>query len=235
MLPRLGWWLRLNDMTAEHDGPGRTRAAGVANEIACAALVLGILYMVALAMRELPPPVTPGTGTIGGMPAAPPMQPCVMDTPGYLRGAIYGRRTQRIAWQGDEFACEGTPRPDGEGVRLFFAGGSGREGRVVMVIGVDERPERLAGREHPANVTIIEELARAATGEAANEAGSLFYSSVGRNRCWTTVRRVMALAPALWRVDGVFYCAGALPSVNGDGSITLEEFSYSGRVNMSGT
>lgn len=213
-------------MNPDSDDNRLGRATRAAGELAGAAVAIGVVVLVALALRDLPERAVafnPAGNMAPGIPAPPPMEPCVMDRPGHLRGTIHGQTAQHIAWQGEGFYCEGTPRPGGAGIRLFFAGRAADDRRVVVVMGVNERPERLAGREHPANITIID------------EAASRFYSSGGEDRCWTTVSHVTALTRTpveAWRVDGVFYCAGALPSLNGNDAVTLEEFSYSGRVVM---
>jgi len=51
-------------------------------------------------------------------------------------------------------------------------------------------------------------------------------------RCWTTIQTVEPLSEETnlaFQVDGELYCAGVLPSLNGKGSVTLDEFRYSGR------
>jgi hypothetical protein len=114
-------------------------------------------------------------------------------------------------------------RPDGQGVRLFFAQEQPDGGRVSVLIGIDGRMEDLKGAERPANVTVIDERS------------GRFFSTAGPGRCWATVNSVTPLSPARGgaaehRVDGLVYCVGALPSIGDRSSLTLSDLHFAGRV-----
>ena len=114
-------------------------------------------------------------------------------------------------------------RPDGQGVRLFFASEQPGGGRLSVVIGIDGRPDTLVGTERPANVTVIDERE------------SRFFSTSGAGRCWTVISSVTSLTrsrdyPAGHRIDGMLYCLGALPSLGDRTSLTLGDLRFAGRV-----
>ena len=180
---------------------------------ACSILtVLGIGVFVGLAILQ-----KPDIPASSGLPAAATMMPCQVDSDGYLMGRLYGSLNEQIDWHGDAFSCAGSPRPDGQGIRLFFANKrTDGDERLVFVIGIDGAIENLENKEHVANVTVIDE-------ETAR-----FFSTGGQQRCWTTIEQVVPAQhnPFLYRLDGAFYCSGALPLLNGRGSVTLTEFYY---------
>jgi hypothetical protein len=174
--------------------------------------VLGLSVFVGLAIQQ-----QPDIPASSGLPASATMMPCQVDSGGYLMGRLYGSLNEQIDWHGDAFLCAGSPRPNGQGIRLFFAKkrNDGDE-RLVFVIGIDGAIENLENKEHVANVTVIDE-------ETAR-----FFSTGGQQRCWTTIEQVVPAQsnPFLYRLDGAFYCSGALPLLNGRGSVTLTEFYY---------
>jgi hypothetical protein len=189
---------------------------------ACGILaVLGLSVFVGLAIQQ-----QPDIPASSGLPASATMMPCQVDSDGYLMGRLYGSLNQEIDWHGDVFSCAGSPRPDGQGIRLFFANkrNAGDE-RLVFVIGIDGAIGNLENKEHVANVTVIDE-------ETAR-----FFSTGGRQRCWTTIERAVPTQsnPFLYRLDGAFYCSGALPLLNGEGSVTLTEFHYGAYLNTGDT
>lgn len=137
---------------------------------------------------------------------------------GYLRGQIFGALTMDLDWSGAKLTCEGMSRPDGKGIRLYFAWDQGNEERLVLVVGIDETAISVAGSEKPANVTFIDER------------NGRFYSSGGTGRCWTDVVR-MASLPASGRnhqLKGRLYCTGTLPALNDYSSLTLGDIHYYG-------
>jgi hypothetical protein len=155
--------------------------------------------------------------------AAPALQPCVMDRSGTLRGRVFGSLELDVDLQGSALACDGGPRPEGKGLRLFFAGAPGAgPGGIVLVIGIDGTLDSLKGKERPASITLNDESSH-----------RFFHADAGR--CFTRVNDVAPLPGApgrKFRIDGVAWCVGALPSVVDEASVTLGDFSYSGRVSL---
>ena len=185
---------------------------------AAAVLLIGTLALI----QPIPPRTPQGDGA-----AASANRPCTLRPEGFLRGRFFGALNLTANWSGANLYCDGMQRPGGDGVRLFFArahrGGEGGGERVSVLIGIDGRPADLVGRERPANVTVIDERA------------GRFFSSGGPGRCWASIASVAALpqagtVPAGYRIDGLVYCVGALPSVGDRTSLTLGELQFAGRV-----
>lgn len=141
----------------------------------------------------------------------------------FLRGRFFGALSLTADWSGPDLIYDGMQRPDGKGVRLFFARNQPGGARVSVLIGIDGRPEELVGAERPANVTVID-------GKQ-----SRFFSAGGPGRCWASIKSVTALnqgsrGHAGYRIDGLVYCVGALPSLRDRSSLTLSELQFAGRV-----
>jgi hypothetical protein len=134
---------------------------------------------------------------------------------GYVRGAVFGALDMDIDWSGSQLDCEAMRRPDGKGMRLFFAWDPGDGERLVLVIGVDGATTSVAGPEKPANVTFIDERS---------------------GHCWTDIVRLAAL-PASDRsqqLEGRLYCAAALPALNDHSSLTLGDLHWHGQFEFDG-
>lgn len=176
--------------------------------------------------------VTGGLALLQALPQAPPdpapggpesAQACAIGPAGYLRGRFFGALSLTADWSGPSLACDGMQRPDGKGIRLFFAGDQPDGGRVSLLIGLDGRAADLVGAERPANVTVIDERE------------DRFFSSSGPGRCWASIGSVTPVEPsdgraAGSRIDGLVYCVGALPSVGDRSSLTLGDVQFSGWV-----
>jgi hypothetical protein len=205
--------------TSPETRPQPPRWAKVLIDLSAAAIVLAICAWAARSALQQNRAVA---GAAFEAPQA--MEPCVLKTAGFLRGRLYGSLDLRVDWSGEEMACDGMMRPDNKGIRLVFASPeTSRDRRLVFLIGIDGELDKLARREERANVTIID------------EGSGRFFSTSGKDRCWTTIRSIESLdddGPPSYRVDGDLYCAGALPSLTGKGSVTLGDFHYSGRLSL---
>lgn len=179
----------------------------------------GVLLIGTVALMQSPPPAAleaqaSPTGA---------SRPCTLRPDGFLRGRFFGALSLSPDWSGADLYCDGMPRPDGEGVRLFFAREQPGGGRVSVLIGIDGRTEDLVGAERPANVTVIDERS------------GRFFSSGRSGRCWASINSVTDLPRASGshaghRIDGLVYCVGALPSVGDRSSLTVGELRFAGRV-----
>lgn len=180
---------------------------------------VGVLLIGTLTLMQSLPPATPEAKSS----AASASRPCTLRPDGFLRGRFFGALSLTADWSGAGLSCDGMRRPDGEGVRLFFARERPGAGRVSVLIGIDGRPEDLVGAERPANVTVIDERE------------GRFFSAGGPGRCWASINSVTDLPRASgghagYRIDGLVYCVGALPSVGDHSSLTLSELRFAGRV-----
>jgi len=157
-------------------------------------------------------------------PAPRVMEPCNLLTDGYLNGRLYGALDLTIDWHGSALTCDGMLRPNDQGIRLVFAAAPNRDdGQLLVVIGIDGTIGQLAGDERKANVTIIDEFR------------GRFFSTGGKERCWTMIESVESFGDQkheTYQVSGNLYCAGSLPSLSGPDSITLGDFNYSGRLSL---
>lgn len=143
---------------------------------------------------------------------------CPRGADGYLRGELWGDLEGEVAWDAAALLCDGMERPGERGVRLAFAHAD-TDGALLVVIGLAGRPEALEGSETPATLTLVD-------GQRGR-----FYSSGERERCWARIERVTARADdAGFDVDGLVFCTGTLPEVNGPGAVTPGEFAFAGVV-----
>ena len=203
----------------ENHAPAGSPWSSSLSGLAGLAAALGLGYL-ALSQR-LPAPTVQQRERFG----APPMlAPCTMDRDGYFTGRIFASTAVDIDWSGNALTCAGNARPDGQGLRLFFAGQLGEsDDRLVLVLGIAAGVADLAGREHPVSLTLID------------EASSQFFHSQP-DRCFTRIREVTPLGGGheAFRVEGDLYCAGAIASVTGSNSVTLGDMAFAGRLTLDG-
>lgn len=194
--------------------PGPAEPSSTLATLLALAAALGLGYL-ALSQR-LPAPLPQGLG------ATPRFAPCVMDRDGYWQGRLFGAGALTVDWRGAELECAGNARPNGRGLRLFFAGRPDAEGeRLLLVLGMAADIATLAGRELPADVTLVD------------EATSEFFHG-GGDRCFARIGEVQPLPGKAdaWRVDGELYCTGAIAAVGGELSVTLADVRFSGRLEL---
>ena len=188
-------------------------------ELAGVALVL---TLGALLVRGAAQP-TPQSSGVPTTSVTDDLQPCVLDQSGYIHGRLYGAIKINVDWTGSALACGGMARPNKRGVRLVFASpAQSQSKRRIFVIGIDRTIDKLARGEAAINLTIIDEKS------------GRFFGTRGLDRCWTQVSDVkkIASAPGTYRVDGDLYCAGSIPSLSDNASVTLSDFHYSGRLTL---
>jgi len=182
----------------------------------------GVLLIMVLAFRMSQPPAVVATA----VPLPGRGKPCALRPDGYLRGRFFGAINVTADWSGNGLICDGMQKPDGQGIRLFFSGAEQGGARVSVVIALDGRLDELVGGERPANVTVIDEQS------------GRFFSSGGEGRCWSVLSSVKPLAgspkqPVAYRVDGLLFCLGSLPSLSDRTSLTLGDLSFAGRIAVS--
>lgn len=138
---------------------------------------------------------------------------------GRVQATVYGALDGSVDWTSDAMDCEGMPRPDGDGVRLRFAGTADTV-PLAIIIGVDGIGPDETAAELPTNVTIIE------------EGQGRFFSTSDLDSCWTDVERQAAIDADRGRyaIDGTLYCISPLAEVNGSGSVSVPELRFSGLV-----
>jgi hypothetical protein len=177
----------------------------------------GVLLAGVMALTQPLPPKPAAAGP------AVPGHACALYPDGFLRGRFFGALDLAADWAGAELTCDGMQRPDGQGVRLFFAGAPPGGGRISVLIGLDGRPQDLKGGERLANLTIIDER------------DGRFFSTAGQERCWASINAVAPVVSAGGRtagsrIEGVAYCVGALPAVADHASLTVGDLHFAGWV-----
>jgi hypothetical protein len=144
---------------------------------------------------------------------------------GRVTGSVYGSLEGDLDWQAGELACEGMPRPHGQGARLRFegpaTGGSSAE-RLAFIIAIPDLAEGRTAAELPAGVTLMEVNA------------GRFFSSPEQAGCWTDVEQqdpIGDASPDDYRISGLLYCVSPLAEVNGTASVSLRDLRFTGTVN----
>lgn len=154
---------------------------------------------------------------------------CLATRGGYLRAQLRGALNADLAWSGADMQCEGSPRPDGHGIRLTFAGplpaqpGSQTTGtthQLRFIFGIDERDTATgAALAMPTNLTVILE------GE-----GQL-YATRGDRHCAVESLERSALAEPDHRRNRVHargYCLGPATNATGDSRLLVPTFEFTG-------
>ncbi len=134
---------------------------------------------------------------------------------GTLLTATFGSVETAVSWSGSQMICESMPRPNGEGVRLRFAGDIAGE-KLAIIIAIPGMQAGEAADELPSNVT------------ATVEGSGRFFSTPDLDSCWTDVARQTALPGAQdsYEVSGTLYCITPLGEVNGDAAVSIPELSF---------
>ena len=149
---------------------------------------------------------------------------CLPTGNGYLRARVGGAMNLDINWPDSQLECEGSPRPDGSGIRLSFAGPPRSDGRRMrMVFGIGTATEGKSGHGLPTNVTVIFE------GETR------LFATRGDDRCTVDEleqERIGALGgnSRSYRVIGRGFCTEPATDLAGQERIVVSRFDFAGRT-----
>lgn len=184
-------------------------------------------------------PRLPPSALSAGLPPAVLGGPCLVPGTAYLRARIRGATRLNLTLSGPGLTCEGGPRRDGSGIRMGFAGRAGAAGRVRMIFGIDGARAGRAGRELPANLTMI------------FEDGKRIFATQGHDNCTidrltqrpiggaaTPTRARVAVAPAhspkarAYRIVAHGFCMAPINDVSGRERIVVTTFDFAGRVDF---
>lgn len=138
---------------------------------------------------------------------------------GRLSTELYGAVAATVNWSANDLECTGMPRPEGQGIRLRFAGATGDDDlRIAIIIGIPEFDRGVVSAEFSSNVTLIE------------EGNGRFFSTSNLNNCVTDIAAVKALDDSgdRFAVSGELFCVSPLPEINGDSSVSIAETQFSG-------
>ena len=143
---------------------------------------------------------------------------------GALESAMFGAIETSISWAAPVMDCESMPRPDGEGVRLRFAGEVSGE-RLAIIIAMPGLNPDTVNVDVPSNVT------------ATVEGSGRFFSTTNLNSCWTEValHHPLPLADGSHAIDGTLFCISPLAEVNGDAAVSIPQLVFSTIVQWGGS
>ena len=96
---------------------------------------VGVLLIGGMALMQIPPAPTPARNA--DSPDSAVRAPCTLQPDGFLRVRFFGALDFKADWSGADLLCDGMWRPDGEGVRLFFAKTQPGGDRLSVLIGID--------------------------------------------------------------------------------------------------
>lgn len=150
---------------------------------------------------------------------------CIAGGGGFLHARLRGAVVVDLDWDNAEMQCAGGPRPDGQGLRLTFAGKlpgvAGAPARQLRFIFGMDLPDVAAGaaKALPTNLTVILE------GEGQ------IYATRGARLCAVENLQRNALGAAAGkqtRVSGRGYCVGPATNVAGDARLLVPTFEFTG-------
>jgi hypothetical protein len=150
---------------------------------------------------------------------------CLGDGTGYVRARIRGAVNMDVNWKDTQLTCAGEARPDGNGLRMSFAG-PGPNGKIMrLVFGVGAAREGRPGHELPTNVTVLLD-------------GGGIFATRGDDKCTLDAlaqRPVPARSPLrAWRIEARGFCVQPANAVSGQGRILISRFDFAGRAQFSG-
>ena len=146
----------------------------------------------------------------------------------FFKAELLGAVNGRIDADAGRLRCEGGPRPEGQGARLYFAlpdNGSGGLGVIVALPALEPGRD---GAELPARLTVILE------GEAR------FFSTQSLETCWADITSsnpphasandlpadASADGGRRYLLRGRLYCIAPLAEVGGMDSVTIEDIEF---------
>jgi hypothetical protein len=129
-----------------------------------------------------------------------------------------------VDWRNTEVECEGSAHPDGQSIRLSFAGPLQSDGRRMrMVFGVSNATEGASGSALPTNLTVIFE------GEKR------IFATRGNDKCTVDKlehERIGALGgeTRAYRVIARGFCIEPANTLSADARIIVSSFDFAGHV-----
>lgn len=147
--------------------------------------------------------------------------------PGYLHAQLRGALEADLDWGGSALACEGSARPNAEGVRISLSGPLNSSGQTLrMLIGVPLAPGHSGTGPVPANVTLI------------IEGDQKVYSTRGDDKCTLDSLTQEALPGGSeythpYRISGRGFCVDPANSLDQSGRVYINRFDFAGRADFS--
>lgn len=146
---------------------------------------------------------------------------CIPSGGGYLRAQLRGAVIADVDWTNSDMQCDGGPRPDGQRLRVTFAGRlPGTSHQLRLIFGIDERDVADgAALAMPTNLTIVME------GEQQ------LYATRGSEHCAVEALDRTALegsSGSMSRVHARGYCVGPATNAAGDARVLVPTFEFTG-------
>jgi uncharacterized membrane protein (UPF0127 family) len=148
---------------------------------------------------------------------------CLPDDGGFLRARLGGAIEADIDWRDPGLDCDGMLRPDGQGLRLRFAGSLPDGRQLALLFAPRSLGEGESGRGLPVNLTVMDESA------------GMIYGTLGEGRCTLDEVEQTPLAnpdPAQrsWALRARGFCTEPARALDGSGNVVLIRFDFAGRV-----
>ena len=168
----------------------------------------------------------PGAVALSQAEKEPIAERCLPGNDGFLSMRLRGSLDADVEWREPELACTGMPRPDGRGLRLRFSGPLQGGGELAIVFAAPGLGMGVSARGVPVNVTLLD------------EDGERIYGTQGDGRCvFDEVEQSalmdLSLPQRSYRVTARGFCTVPARALDGDGSVLLTRFDFSGLVSYS--
>ena len=209
-----------------------------------AAVAAAVAATAGLAAPAPAPPEARQHSLLAGVPRVALSVACLRSGTAYLRAHIRGAVRLDIDLKGHGLSCEGGPRLDGGGIRMGFEGRVEPGGRKLrMVFGIGGVQEGRAGRELPANLTVIfegEHLLFSTQGDRnctvdrlTQEPLSASHAPIRSPSAAATIRaRSIAAKTRAYRVVAHGFCIAPANDVSGRRRILVTTFDFAGRADF---
>jgi hypothetical protein len=155
--------------------------------------------------------------------AAPlaPSPGCLASGEGALEAQLRGALVADLQWSNAEMQCDGSPHPDGSGIRITVSGPlPGTASRLRFIFGIDLHDTASGvAQAFPTNLTLLV------------EGGSQLYATRGSDKCAVETLQRTPLAKSNGRLDRVKvrgYCVGPASDIPGRTRVLVPTFSFTG-------
>ena len=157
--------------------------------------------------------------------SAPTATQCLPHEAGFLRAKLQGSINRELSWTSPTLECTGSVRPEGDGIRLRFNPAPDSENPLMILFGISKLHPGESGTALPVNVTVIV------------EGQGQFFATQNENKCTLDEVKQSVLAVAssqdhAYQVTARGFCTQPARALNGDGSILISWFDFSGRLDL---
>jgi len=138
---------------------------------------------------------------------------------------LQGSINRELSWTSPTLECTGSVRPEGDGIRLRFNPVPASENPLTILFGISKLHPGESGTALPVNVTVIV------------EGQGQFFATQNENKCTLDEVKQSLLTVAssqdhAYQVTARGFCTQPARALNGDGSILISWFDFSGRLDL---